>query len=84
MRDYAAARDVSKLEHQLAVSDIETAHAKIESGNATLKDEQSAKITAQQRYAAYLDSNFQVDRAEVQLLRQIGELESWALGPGKK
>ena len=84
VRDYAAARDVSKLEHQLAVSDIETAHAKIESGNATLKDEQSAKITAQQRYAAYLDSNFQVDRAEVQLLRQIGELESWALGPGKK
>ncbi len=84
VRDFAEARDVSKLEHQLAVSDIETAHAKIEAGNATLKDEQSAKITAQQRYAAYLDSNFQVDKAEVQLLRQIGELENWALGPGKK
>ena len=80
VRDLAAARDISKMEHQLAESDIETAHARIESGTATLKDEQSAKITSQQRYAAYLDSSFQVDKAQIQLLRQVGELENWALG----
>jgi outer membrane protein TolC len=84
VRDLAAAREVCKLEHQLSQSDIETAHARIESGAATLKDEQSAKIVAQQRYTAYLDSSFQVDKAQVQLLRQTGELENWALGPAKK
>jgi outer membrane protein TolC len=84
VRDLAAAREVCKLEHQLSQSDIETAHARIESGAATLKDEQSAKIAAQQRYTAYLDSSFQVDKAQVQLLRQTGELENWALGPAKK
>jgi outer membrane protein TolC len=84
VRELAEARDISKLEHQLAESDIETAHARIESGTATLKDEQSAKITLQQRYAAYLDSSFQVDKAQIQLLRQVGELENWALGPTKR
>ena len=83
VRDLAAARDISKMEHQLAESDIETAHARIESGTATLKDEQSAKITSQQRYAVYLDSSFQADKAQIQLLRQVGELENWALGPAK-
>src|SRR5579859_7643726 len=84
VRDLAAAREVCKLEHQLSQSDIETAHARIESGAATIKDEQSAKIVAQQRYTAYLDSSFQVDKAQVQLLRQTGELETWALGTAKK
>ena len=84
IRDLATVRDISKMEQQLAESDIETAHARIESGTATLKDEQSAKIASQQRYAAYLDSSFQVDKAQIQLLRQVGGLESWALGTAQR
>lgn len=76
-----AARDVAQLEHQLALSDIDTAHAKIESGGATLKDEENARVTEHERYTAYLSSSFDLDKAHVQLLRQIGELEDWALGP---
>lgn len=76
-----AARDVYKLEHQLAESDAETTHEKIQAGGATLKDEQSARITEHERYAAYINSSFDLDKAQIQLLRQIGQLESWALGP---
>ena len=54
---------------------------KIQAGAATLKDEQNARITEHDRYAAYIDSAFQLDKAQVQLLRQTGELENWALGP---
>ena len=79
----AAARDVSKLEHQLAQADIDATHEKIQAGGATLKDEQNARITEHQRYTAFLSSSFDLDKAQVQLLRQIGELETWALGPGK-
>ncbi len=79
----AAARDVYKLEHQLAEADAETTHEKIEAGTATLKDEQSARITEHERYAAYINSSFDLDKAQIQLLRQTGELESWALGPKK-
>lgn len=84
VRELAEVRDISRMEHQLAESDIETAHARIESGAATLKDEQSAKIVSQQRYAAYLDSSFQVDKAQIQLLRQVGGLETWALGTAQR
>jgi outer membrane protein TolC len=77
----SAARDVAKLEHQLSESDIETTHEKIQAGGATLKDEQTARITEHERYTTYLNSSFELDKAEVQLLRQIGDLEGWALGP---
>jgi outer membrane protein len=76
-----AARDVAQLEHELAESDIDTAHAKIESGAASLKDEQNARVAEHERYTAYLSSSFDLDKAQVQLLRQTGVLENWALGP---
>jgi outer membrane protein len=81
VEELSAARDVAQLEHQLAMSDIDTTHAKIESGGATLKDEENARVAEHERYTAYLSSSFDLDKAQVQLLRQIGDLENWALGP---
>jgi outer membrane protein TolC len=80
----AAAREVAQLEHQLAQSDIESAHAKIESGAASLKDEENARVAEHERYTAYLNSSFELDRAQIQLMRQIGQLETWALSPPKR
>jgi outer membrane protein TolC len=80
----AAAREVAQLEHQLAQSDIESTHAKIESGTATLKDEENARVAEHERYTAYLNSSFELDRAQIQLMRQIGQLETWALGTPKR
>lgn len=79
----AAAQDVSRLEHQLSEADTETTHEKIQAGEATLKDEENSRITEHERYSAYLNSSFDLNKAQVQLLRQIGQLEAWALGPGK-
>lgn len=83
IQQMAAARDVYKLEHQLAESDTESTHEKIQAGGATLKDEQNARITEHERYVTYLNSSFDLDKTQIQLLRQIGQLESWALGPKK-
>ncbi|HWG39591.1 MAG TPA: TolC family protein [Candidatus Acidoferrales bacterium] len=80
----AAAREVAQLEHELAQSDIEAAHAKIESGAASLKDEENARVAEHERYTAYLNSSFELDRAQIQLMRQIGQLETWALEPPKR
>jgi outer membrane protein TolC len=78
-----AARDVAKLEHQLAQADTETTSEKIQAGGATLKDEESAMVTEHERYAAYLNSSFDLDKTQIQLLREIGQLESWAMGAKK-
>ena len=77
----SAAREVAQLEHELAQADIEAAHAKIQSGQASLKDEQNARVEEHERYTAFLSSSFDLDKAQVQLLRQTGDLERWALGP---
>src|SRR5215831_12824295 len=79
-----AAAEVAQLEHQLAQSDIESTHAKIESGAASIKDEENARVAEHERYTAYLNSSFELDRAQIQLMRQIGQLEAWALGPPKR
>jgi len=83
VQQLSAARDVALLEHQLAQADIEAAQAKIESGTASIKDEQNARLAEHQHYAAYLNSTFDLDKAQVQLLRQTGQLEGWALGPAQ-
>jgi outer membrane protein TolC len=81
VQELSAARDVSRLEHQVADTDVTATHEKIQSGAATLKDEQSARVAEHDRYVAYIDSVFQLDKTQVQLLRQTGDLENWALGP---
>ena len=80
----AAAREVAQLEHKLAQADIESTHAKIESGAASIKDEENARVAEHERYTAFLNSSFELDRAQIQLMRQIGQLEAWALGPPKR
>jgi outer membrane protein len=80
----AAAQEVAQLEHQLAQADIDATHAKIESGAASIKDEENARVVEHERYTAYLNSNFELDRAQIQLMRQVGRLESWAIGPVKQ
>jgi outer membrane protein TolC len=81
VEQFSAALEVADLQHQLAQSDIDATHAKIESGQATLKDEQNARVAEHEHYTALLSSSFDLDKAQVQLLREIGELEQWALGP---
>jgi outer membrane protein TolC len=80
----AAARDVAQLEHQLSQADIEAAHARVESGAASIKDEENARVAEHERYTAFLNSNFELDRAQIQLMRQTGGLEGWAMGPAKR
>ena len=72
---------MAQLEHQLAQADIDATHAKIESGTASIKDEENARVVEHERYTAYLNSNFELDRAQIQLMRQVGQLEQWAMGP---
>ena len=75
----AAARDVAKLEYQLARSDVDAARARVEAGTASLRDEQAARVAENERYAAFLGATFELDRAQMQLLRATGDLEKWAL-----
>ncbi len=79
VQQLAAARDVAKLEHQLAQSDVDAVQAKIEAGAATLRDQETTRAAEHDKYVAYLDASFNLQKAELQLLRATGDLQSWAM-----
>jgi outer membrane protein len=75
----AAALQVASLDYQLALASVDAVEAKLASGAATIKDQENARIEASDKYAALLDAQYQLDRLTLQLLRNTGELEKWAL-----
>ena len=82
LRQLAAARDVAKLEWEVSQGDLEALKGRIQTGEANLRDQQNAELDTNDKRAAYLDSEFELSRAELQLLRLTGGLESWAM-PGQ-
>ncbi len=82
LRQLAAARDVAKLEREVSQGDLEAVKARMTTGEANTRDEQNAQLDTDDKYAAYLDAEFEFSRAELQLLRLTGELENWAM-PGR-
>jgi outer membrane protein len=79
LRQLQAARDVAKLEWQVSQGDLEGVQARIQTGSANPRDQHMAQLEVSDKYAAYLDSEFELTRAELQLLRLTGELENWAV-----
>jgi outer membrane protein TolC len=79
LRQLQAARDVAKLEWQVSQGDLEGVQAQIQRGTANPRDQHLAQLEVSDKYAAYLDAEFELTRAELQLLRLTGELENWAV-----
>jgi outer membrane protein TolC len=75
----SAARDVAKLEWEVAQGDLDAIQQKTQIGQANVRDQQNAELDADDKHAAYLDAEFELSRAELQLLRLTGELENWAI-----
>lgn len=74
-----AARDVAKLEYQLAQNTTETIQTKVDAGQATLRDQQQAQLDENDRYSSLLDATYALEKAQMELLKQTGDLEKWAL-----
>ncbi|PYY24707.1 MAG: hypothetical protein DMG62_02280, partial [Acidobacteria bacterium] len=64
----SAARDVAKLEYQLSQNNTQAMQAKIEAGQATLRDQQQAQLDENDKYSALLDATYELDKAQMQLL----------------
>jgi outer membrane protein TolC len=81
LRQLGAARDVAKLEWQVAQGEMEAVQGRMESGAANTRDQQNAQLDVDDKQAAYLDAELEFSRAVLQLLRLTGELENWAIPP---
>jgi outer membrane protein TolC len=75
----SAARDVAKLEYELAQNNTQAMQAKVDAGQATLRDQQQAQLDENDKYSSVLDATYELEKAQMQLLKQTGDLEKWAL-----
>ena len=75
----SAARDVARLEYQLSQNNTQAVQAKVDAGQANLRDQQQAQLDENDKYSSLLDATYELDKAQMQLLKQTGDLEKWAL-----
>jgi outer membrane protein TolC len=85
---------VAQLKSELAGEQLATVQSQLQNGSGspnappvTPKDEQLAHIQERERYQDALDAGFQVTRAELSLMRSLGEIEDWThstMPPGPK
>ena len=81
IRQLAEAKEIARLQHELAASDVEAAQARIQAGTGTIKDEELARVHEHETYLDFLDASFAFDKAEMELMRSTGELQHWAIAP---
>ena len=79
LRQLQAARDVAKLDWQVSQGEHDAVEARVQTGNANLREAQLSQLDMDDKYAAYLDTEFELTRSELHLLRLTGELENWAV-----
>jgi outer membrane protein TolC len=79
VQQLATSVEVAQLEYDLAQSELQAAQVRVQSETGTLREEQDARSKVEQSYDALIDANLALDKAKVQLLRNTGELEQWAL-----
>jgi outer membrane protein TolC len=74
-----AAREVAELEYQLAQSSVDAAQTRIDAGTGTLHDLADARAQASERFLQFQDTDFEYQKARINLLRASGDLEKWAM-----
>jgi outer membrane protein TolC len=74
-----AAVRVADLRYRLAQNELDAARVRTEAQTGNYREQQDATVAAAERTLERINSEFEVQRAEVQLLLNLGELESWAI-----
>jgi outer membrane protein/adhesin transport system outer membrane protein len=83
VRQLEAAAKVSRLEYELAEANIGEVQLQLQNGRANAHDQELARANLAGQQVSLLQTQFDFFRAQLQLLRQIGELRTWALGQKK-
>lgn len=75
LREMDAAKEVTRLQLQLAQQNVSALQSQFEEGKSNLRDVERARLEENDRWMAYLDATFQRQQAQVELLRTAGQLD---------
>src|ERR1700676_1938132 len=74
VRERDAAKEVARLQLQLAQQDVAVFQSQYAEGKLNLREVERARLTENERWMAYLDANFARQQAQLELLRVAGQL----------
>jgi outer membrane protein TolC len=75
LRERDAAKEVARLELQLAQQNISVLQEQFSEGKVNLREMERARLEENEKWMAYLDANFQRQQAQLDLLKTAGELD---------
>jgi outer membrane protein len=75
VREVDAAKEVARLELQLAQQNVAVLQAQFGEGKLNLRDMEKARLEENDKWMAYLDANFQKQQAQLELLKTAGQLD---------
>jgi outer membrane protein TolC len=75
VRERDAAKEVARLELQLAQQDVAVLQAQFGEGKLNLREVEKARLEENERWMFYLDANFQKQQAQLELLKTAGQLD---------
>lgn len=75
LQETDAAKEVARLELQLAQQNLAVLQSQFGEGKANLRDVERARLDESEKWMAFLDANFQRQQAQLELLRMAGQLE---------
>ncbi len=75
VREKDAAKEVARLELQLAQQNVAVEQAQFAEGKLNLREVEKARLEENEKWMAYLDANFQKQQAQLELLKTAGQLD---------
>src|SRR5437660_3793830 len=75
VRERDAAKEVARLELQLAQQNVVVEQAQFAEGKLNLREVEKARLEENEKWMAYLDANFQKQQAQLELLKTAGQLD---------
>ena len=74
VRELNAAREVARLELKLAQENLQLLQARFEEGKTNLRDVERARIEENERWLAFLDSDYERQKAQLELMNTTGDI----------
>jgi outer membrane protein len=75
LRERDAAKEVARLELQLAQQDVAVLQSQLDEGKVNLREVERARVSENEKWMQYLDANFQRQQAQLDLLQAAGQLD---------
>jgi len=74
LRELDAAREVARLELKLAQENLQILQTRFEEGKANLREVENARIEENERWLAFLDSDYERQKAQLDLMNTTGSI----------